>query len=616
MFALGIHDALDIASRQLQPDEFLIAFLDDVYVKTTRGRARAAFDTVTGCLRNHAHIDTNLGKCRMYGRREAAPPPDVPELGPDVWRSDKPAQERGLKILGTPVGSAEFIDTHLRARLQDQQLLLDRLVRMEDPQCAWLVLMFCASPRANHLLRTLPPEEAAGFAEGHDRQIWAALLILLGSPQLNGRTEQQARMIATLPRRHGGLGLQDATRSSPGAYWAAWADGLHMLHLRRPREAAQLTALLEGQAMGRSGCVAAAEDAGRLLQGEGFRRPSWAALRAGARPARNTDPDDQGELGEWAHGWQFHACSQRNNLFRERVLLPALTPAGQAMLRSGSGPQAGAWLQAMPTCEGTRMKASIFQACLRRRLRLPLPLLHGTCGQLSGHGCRNRIDVLGDHLAACPRTGLLGRRANPLERAWTRVTREGGARVAHKQLLRDTNVPLADPADQRQLDLVAYGVTPNGIALCCDATMVSPLTRQGQPIPRAAAHDGAALTRAEQRKRRTYPELLHSPFGRLVILACEVGGRWNADALRTVSDLAKHKSRGAPALLRPSARAAWHYRWWSLLSVAAQSALAATLLAEGDLALGGPTGDEEVPWGEVLEHAHLAPPASRLPLRA
>ncbi len=45
-----------------------------------------------------------------------------------------------------------------------------------------------------------------------------------------------------------------------------------------------------------------------------------------------------------------------------------------------------------------------------------------------------------------------------------RVAREGGARVAPKQLLRDTNLPLANPSDQRQLDMVAYGITRQGIA--------------------------------------------------------------------------------------------------------------------------------------------------------
>ena len=52
---------------------------------------------------------------------------------------------------------------------------------------------------------------------------------------------------------------------------------------------------------------------------------------------------------------------------------------------------------------------AVFQVALRRRLRVALPLVHGTCGQHSGHGCHHPIDTLGDHLAACSRTGLLAR---------------------------------------------------------------------------------------------------------------------------------------------------------------------------------------------------------------
>ena len=151
---------------------------------------------------------------------------------------------------------------------------------------------------------------------------------------------------------------------------------------------------------------------------------------------------------------------------------------------------------------------------------------------------------------------------------------------------------------------------------CCDATMVSALTSRGAATARAADVDGAAIGRAERKKRRRYPELLNSPFGRLVVLACEVGGRWSDTSLRFVAGLAKHKARAAPALLRSSARAAWLSRWWGLLSVAAQSALASTLTGDGVLALGGPAGFDEVPLGDVLDHACGAPPPSRLPLRA
>ena len=146
--------------------------------------------------------------------------------------------------------------------------------------------------------------------------------------------------------------------------------------------------------------------------------------------------------------------------------------------------------------------------------------------------------------------------------------------------------------------------------------MVSPLTRQGNATARAAAVDGAAIGRAERKKRRRYPELLSSPFGRLVVLACEVGGRWSDTSLRFVAGLAKHKlglpRRSCAAQLEPLGFRAG----WGLLSIAAQSALAATLTGDGVLALGGPAGFDEVPLGDVLDHACGAPPPSRLPLRA
>ena len=63
--------------------------------------------------------------------------------------------------------------------------------------------------------------------------------------------------------------------------------------------------------------------------------------------------------------------------------------------------------------------------------------------------------------------------------------------------------------------------------------------------------------------------------------------------------LAKQKSRNALALLRQSARAAWHNRWWGLLSVAAQDALAASLSESVVRVLEGHDGIEP-PIGDVL----------------
>ena len=48
-------------------------------------------------------------------------------------------------------------------------------------QCAWFLLLFCASPHANHTLQTLPPFESAYYARAHDQAVWGTLQKCLGT---------------------------------------------------------------------------------------------------------------------------------------------------------------------------------------------------------------------------------------------------------------------------------------------------------------------------------------------------------------------------------------------------------------------------------------------------
>ena len=156
-----------------------------------------------------------------------------------------------------------------------------------------------------------------------------------------------------------------------------------------------------------------------------------------------------------------------------------------------------------------------------------------------------------------------------------------------------------------------------GPPLLCDATQVSPLDQNGDPHPKCAVTAGAAFEVAEKRKTNTYREAAQAA-GRIVLetLACEIGGRWSDTCIKRVGMLAKYKARNEPPHLKRAVEFAWHSRWWSLLSVAAQRAFALSLI-EVDCDAIKPLADFEPRVGDILADVRyeLGPVLSRLPLR-
>eukprot|EP00959_Pyramimonas_sp_CCMP1952_P084749 1772279-Pyramimonas_sp.AAC.1 len=94
-------------------------------------------------------------------------------MAPGAWRSDAPLHERGLKVLGAPFGSDEFVRTYGVTVAAKREQLLKYLPKLPSLHAAWLLLYFCAVPRLNHVLRTLPPERVQPLAEEHDAAILA-----------------------------------------------------------------------------------------------------------------------------------------------------------------------------------------------------------------------------------------------------------------------------------------------------------------------------------------------------------------------------------------------------------------------------------------------------------
>ena len=65
----------------------------------------------------------------------------------------------------------------VRREARSQEVLLQRIPAVPHLKSAWLILQLCGAPRANYLLRILPPCQTLAFACEHD----LAVLRCLGS---------------------------------------------------------------------------------------------------------------------------------------------------------------------------------------------------------------------------------------------------------------------------------------------------------------------------------------------------------------------------------------------------------------------------------------------------
>ncbi|CAK9083266.1 Uncharacterized protein SCF082_LOCUS39536 [Durusdinium trenchii] len=132
-----------------------------------------------------------------------------------------PAHQQGLKVLGLPVGSVEYIPVgsieYIQAELRQlqakQQPLLEVLPDIPDLQTSWLLLLYCPSPRVHYALRGICPDLTKHFATERDNAVHTCLRRLLQQPN-------------ELPR---------PAIDTAAAHWASWQDPTPILRQKMPQ---------------------------------------------------------------------------------------------------------------------------------------------------------------------------------------------------------------------------------------------------------------------------------------------------------------------------------------------------------------------------------------------
>ena len=181
LFALGQHPALQALKAQLQDDERLFAFLDDVYVVCSPDRVSAIFGFLQNVWFLHSSIRVHHGKTQVWNKEGVVPHGiDVMEAvarihdpKATVWRGDVslPTVEQGVRILGTPLGHPEYVRAQLASLSVVHDQLLQKVPTIPDLQCAWMLLLYCCAARANYILRMVHPDLTATFAAHHDASL-------------------------------------------------------------------------------------------------------------------------------------------------------------------------------------------------------------------------------------------------------------------------------------------------------------------------------------------------------------------------------------------------------------------------------------------------------------
>ena len=116
-------------ARQLNADEEVFAFLDDIYVICSPARVGDIHFLLQQELWRHSRISLHLGKTQVWNRVGFEPPAcaelqqAAEEADPDavVWKGSQevPRAERGVKILGTPVGDPEYVKAMLSRKTRN-----------------------------------------------------------------------------------------------------------------------------------------------------------------------------------------------------------------------------------------------------------------------------------------------------------------------------------------------------------------------------------------------------------------------------------------------------------------------------------------------------------------
>ena len=388
--------------------------------------------------------------------------------------------EDGFMLLGTPIGMSHFEAQECQRTVEASERLYERLADLPCLQVALLLLRYCACPRIQFLLRTVPASNTGEAAWSHDDQVQSTLAALVQEDKLANSQWRQASLRLTL----GGLGLGSARRDRIAVYLGSAADCLRDFRTNFETLCDAEEAWLDSTSK-----IPSARCLRRCMS-----RLNTILEERQARDPLPQDilerdyPDSAINLGEAKRKLQRRVTSLEADLAWHE-LFSEMPTRERAQMLSQASPGASAFLSAVPSLPELYLSTTE----MRTRLRLPvfknIPSGPCTCSATS-----HAPALSSDHLLTCRNEGMLGRRHDNLRRTLRDMATTAGL-IAEEE-------PRGLPGfGQGGGDLLVHDIHP-GQAIVADVCVVS--EHVDALAETASCRAGHAAKLAENRKRQKY----------------------------------------------------------------------------------------------------------------
>ena len=436
--------------------------------------------------------------------------------------------------MGIRIGTKEYTDKHLEDTCIDLETSFDTVdrVALVDPQIAKTFLTSCLHGRLNFLLRGMMPEDTGPIVALYSRRQAQSLSLILAVEKKN--MSLLTERVAKLPSNDGGIGLCNPELSVDPAYVAGFAASIKIITEHIP----EITEMLHVSHTDNPDIPRGVRS---FLQA--VRRLNALDPSVTVESIVNMKADDRHKLQHKLSLPARDRCTK--NLIDE--LSSSRDPDDirhLAMLLSGQGSAASAWVRAVPKTDKTTMSPAIYREALRSRL------LVGKPNHIEGEICPcsiNRkkkvtLDPWGDHTRCCKLSNV---------QTVVTHTRLTGAIKEFMTVTVGTTVDMepqrgfakADPMSESRLDL-KY-ITIGGKDQGYDATVANAI--QADLTWKKAKVAGRAAADAEKRKKLVYDNICERNDINFIPIAYETGGRPGALWVKEMNRmLAMHPDGGHP----------------------------------------------------------------------